>query len=125
MRPGRQHRQERAERQRKTPDQRISIRTTVAEAARAGWQYWRRILAVAVITSIITSLAEVLVEEFAARADLVTFFASLSAAGLSVLGAVFLSGFLCRLVAKPGDTGKPDDAAKALTIRKVLRILPW
>jgi hypothetical protein len=42
-----------------------------------------------------------------------------SASGVSLLGAVFLSGFLCRL------TGGAEESDESLTIRKVFQTLAW
>jgi hypothetical protein len=97
----------------------VGIGATLTAAARAGKQYWWRILVVAVTVSVIASLAEILVEEFVDRADLpLSVIADLSASALSLLGAVFLSGFLCRLLGGPSGHSETS-------IRKVMRVLPW
>jgi hypothetical protein len=89
----------------------------VAAAARAGRRQWWRILAVALIVCILTALAETVVDDFIDPTNLpLSAVADLFASGVSLLGAVFLSGFLCRLV------GEPDESA---SIRKVVRTLAW
>jgi hypothetical protein len=67
--------------------------------------------------SILTALVETVVADFIDPANLpLLVFAGLAASGVSLLGAVFLSGFLCRLV------GEADESA---SVRKVLRTLAW
>jgi hypothetical protein len=102
-----------------TPVQPVGIRNTLAKAARAGKQFWWRILVVAITVSVIASLAEILVEEFVDRSNLpLSVIGDLTASGLSLLGAVFLSGFLCRLTG--GVSGHSETS-----VRKVMRMLPW
>ena len=100
------------------PKCRVGVRSVLADAARAGVSNWWRILSVAVAVSLTTALAEILIEVFVDRADVpVALAADLTASGVSLLGAVFLSGFLCRLAGGAGD----DDTS----IRRVARTLPW
>ncbi len=54
----------------KRPRQRVCVGAILADAARAGWRYRWRILAVAVVVRTVTALLEILVEEFADRASL-------------------------------------------------------
>ncbi len=97
----------------------VGVRATLAAAARAGKQHWWRILIVAVTVSVVASLAEILVEEFVDRANLpLAVIADLTASGLSLLGSVFLSGFLCRLLGGPSGHSETS-------IRRVMRLLPW
>jgi hypothetical protein len=97
---------------------RVGVWSVLAGAARSGVGNWWRILVVAVAVSVVAALAEILVEVFADRANIaVSLVAALSASGLSLLGAVFLSGFLCRLA---GDSDDGDTS-----IRHVARTLPW
>ncbi len=114
--------------QRREPDQerraelsakrRVGVRSVLVGAVRAGVRDWWRILAVAVAVSVVTATAEILVEAFVDQADLsVSLVAGLTSAGVSLMGAVFLSGFLCRLA------GRGDDADTS--IRHVARTLPW
>jgi hypothetical protein len=91
----------------------------LADAARAGIENWWRILAVAVAVSVVGALAQILVEVFVDRANIsVSLVTDLTASVVSLLGAVFLSGFLCRLV---GGNGDKEDTS----IRHVARTLPW
>jgi hypothetical protein len=103
----------------------------VRTARRHAWQ----ILAVSVVVSAVTVLAELAADHLLGRADLATALASsLSTSTVSLLGAVFLSGFLGRLVSttehgdtKHGDTkhGETEQDAHRTRIRDVLRSLPW
>ncbi len=80
-----------------------------------------RILAVAIVVSIVTALAEIAVDDLVDRANLpLSLLADLSASGVSLLGPVFLSGFLGRLVGE-GEDGKESTTS----VRRVLRTLPW
>jgi hypothetical protein len=94
----------------------VGIRRVLADAAAAGRHYWSRILAVAIVVSVVTAVAEIVVDEYVDRANLpLVVFADLSASAVSLLGAVFLSGFICKLTAARGE----------VSVRQVLRILPW
>ena len=67
----------------------------------------------------VTAAAEILVDEYVDPANVpLTVFADLSASAVSLLGAVFLSGFICKLTGASGD-------GKQVSVRQVLRILPW
>jgi hypothetical protein len=90
----------------------------VHTARRHAW----RILAVSIAVSAVTVAAELAADHLLDRADVTTaLVGALSTSTLSLLGAVFLSGFLCRLVSdsEHGDTGH------GTRIRDVLRSLPW
>jgi hypothetical protein len=103
----------------------------VAAAARSARRDGWRILAVAVTVSTATAVAELAVHHLIDPNDLpLALLAGISAAAVSVLGTVFLSGFLSRLVgaagpgaARPG-AGAPE-RAKRVTIGHVARHLPW
>jgi hypothetical protein len=98
--------------------QHVGIGAVLAGAARAGRRYWWRILLVAAAVSVLTALAEIAVEEFVDRADIsISLVADLSASAVSLVGAVLVSGFLCRLVRRSDD----EDTS----IRSVARSLPW
>jgi hypothetical protein len=104
----------------KRPRQRVGVGAILADAARAGWRYRWRILAVAVVVRTVTALLEILVEEFADRSNLpVSLVGGLSSSAVSLLGAVFLSGFLCKLISGG------DDGNDSVSVRKVIRTLPW
>ena len=103
----------------------------VHTARRHAW----RILAVSIVVSAVTVAVELAADHLLSRADLTSaLLGSLSTSTVSLLGAVFLSGFLCRLVGatEHGDTGHGDTGhrdtgqdAHATRIRDVLRSLPW
>src|ERR1039458_1138735 len=93
----------------------------VRTARRHAWQ----ILAVSIVVSAVTVAAEIAADHLLGRADLTTALAgSLSTSTVSLLGAVFLSGFLCRLV-RDTEHGDTQHGASGPGIREVLRSLPW
>jgi len=105
----------------------------VRTARRHAW----RILAVSIVVSAVTVSVELAADHLLSRASLATaLVGSLSTSTVSLLGAVFLSGFLCRLVSdtEHGDTGHGDtghgdtghgDTGHGTRIRDVLASLPW
>ena len=105
----------------------------VHTARRHAW----RILAVSIVVSALTVAVELAADHLLSRTSLATsLIGSLSTSTVSLLGAVFLSGFLCRLVSDtehgdtgPGDTGHGDtghgDTEHGTRIRDVLASLPW
>jgi uncharacterized membrane protein YhaH (DUF805 family) len=93
--------------------------------ARTARRYWWRILVVSIVVSAVSAVAEVVVDHLIDRADVTQAVGgSLGATGASLLGAVFLSGFLGRLVgaAEHGEAG-PDQ--RNVRISAVLASLPW
>jgi hypothetical protein len=111
-------------------DATLRFRPIAAAVARTARRHAWQILVVSVVVSAVTVAAELAADHFLSRADLATALAgSLSTSTVSLLGAVFLSGFLGRLVSttehggtKHGETG--HDAHRT-QIREVLRSLPW
>ena len=105
---------------RSKPERRpVGVRAVLAGAAAAGRRYWSRILAVAIAVSVVTAVVEIIVDEYVDPANVpLKVFADLSSSAVSLLGAVFLSGFICKLTAASGD-------GKQLSVRHVLAILPW
>ncbi len=96
----------------------LPAREIVGAAARTGRRNAWRILAVSVTVCTVTALAEIAAEHFIDRTNLPLRVAgSVGASGVSLLGSVFLAGFLSRLVSDDG----PDRAR----IKPVLRSLPW
>ena len=94
-------------------------REILAAAYRAGMRDHWRVLAVALCVTTAVALAEIGVEDLVDRANLPASIAGdLSASAVSLLGAVFLSGFLCKLVRRPDDQD-------AVTLREVAATLPW
>jgi hypothetical protein len=95
----------------------------VHTARRHAW----RILAVSIVVSALTVTVELAADHLLSRISLATaLIGSLSTSTVSLLGAVFLSGFLCRLVSdtEHGDTGH-GDTGHGTRIRDVLASLPW
>jgi uncharacterized membrane protein YhaH (DUF805 family) len=107
----------------------------LAAAARAGRRDFWRILAVAVAVSMVTAVAEIIVDHYVDPTDAaLAVSAQLSASALSLLGTVFLSGFLCRLIGTAEHGGPPRGGAPRggpprsgdrVTIGHVARTLPW
>jgi hypothetical protein len=78
------------------------------------------VLAVAVVVSTVTALMEIVANNLTDQADVpLALFTALTASGVAVLGTVFLSGFLSRLVGEAGH-GK-----KYVSVWQVVRALPW
>ena len=98
----------------------LPVRETVAAAARAGSRHVWRILAAAFLVSIATALVEIAVNNLIDRTNVpLAILGALSAAGVSILGTVFLSGFLCRLV------GETEHGKERTSVKRVLGTLPW
>src|SRR5215469_16314301 len=96
--PGHRQREPRERRpQRRTARLRPGV--ILAAAARAGYRDWWRILALAIPISLLSAGAEMLVDHYVDPADAVpSLAASLSTTGISLIGTVLLSGFVCRLI---------------------------
>jgi hypothetical protein len=93
----------------------------VHTARRHAW----RILVVSIAVSAVTVAAELAADHLLDRADVTeALVGALSTSTLSLLGAVFLSGFLCKLVSST-EHEKRGHAADGSRIRDVLRSLPW
>lgn len=104
----------------KRPRPPLPVREVIAAAARAGRRHLGVILAVAVVVSTASALAEILVDELIDRADTSASIAGdLSASAVSILGTVLLSGFLCRVVAETEHGQEPA------TVLQIVRQLPW
>lgn len=102
------------------PKQAVGIGAVLAAAARSGRRYWWRIFSVSLAVSLITAVAEIAAQEYVDRTNVsLSIVADITASGVSLLGAVFLSGFVCRLV------GSTDEGNERATIGKVLPSLPW
>jgi hypothetical protein len=98
----------------------LDIRAVVAAAARTGRHNARRLLAVALVVSLATAVAEIIVDNVVDPTnDLLSIGGFLSAQAISLFGSVLLAGFLCRLV------GTPQRSSGEVTVRRVLRTLPW
>src|ERR1035438_1056024 len=77
----------------------LPILAVIAAAARTGRQHLWSVIAVSVAVSLTTAGMEIVVSDLADRTNVsVALLTSFSATSVSLLGEVFLSGFLCRLV---------------------------
>jgi hypothetical protein len=121
-------------------DQTLRFRPIAVAVAHTARRNAWRILVVSIVVSAVTVGVETATDHLLDQADVTTaLVGALSASTVSLLGAVFLSGFLCRLVsssehgasehgkAEPGKTehGKTEPGADGSRIRDVLRSLPW
>jgi hypothetical protein len=114
---------ERADKKKKQP---VGIVAVLTEAAKIGRRHWWRILIVAVTVSVITTLAELLVDELVGQDSFPwSLIADLTASSLSLIGAVFISGFLTKLVAHSQDSDQHHRPDHGISLRRVLATLPW
>jgi hypothetical protein len=98
----------------------LPVRKVLAAAARAARSDPWRILAIAVTVSLVTELIELVATDvlddtnvpLAVATEVISWV-------LSVLGAVFLSGFLCRIV------GQTEHGEQRRSLWRVARSLPW
>jgi hypothetical protein len=106
------------------PRERLGLRAIVVGAARAGRQDVWRILAVALVVSVITAVTEIIVDNIVdPNNELTSIAGSLSTQAVTLLGTVVLSGFLCKLVGKVRAGG--ERGYEPVRIGRVLRQLPW
>jgi hypothetical protein len=104
----------------KRPRPPLPVREVIAAAARAARRHLGVIVAVAVVVSTVSALAEILIDEFIDRADVSASIAGdLSASAVSILGTVLLSGFLCRMV------GEAEHGQESASVMQIVRHLPW
>ena len=116
-------------------DQTLRFRPIAVAVAHTARRHAWRILVVSIVVSAVTVGADTAADHLLDRADVTTaLVGALSTSTVSLLGAVFLSGFLCRLVStsqhgasEHGKTehGKTEPGADGSRIRDVLRSLPW
>lgn len=98
----------------------LRLRSVLGTAARAGRADLGRVLGLAVVVSVLTAFIEILVDHYADPGNsLLSATAGIASEGVSMLGTVFLAGFLCRLVDAAVHGGEH------LTIRQVAARLPW
>lgn len=92
----------------------------IAVAARAGRRYWLQILALAIPVSVVGSGLEIVIDHYVDPRDAVlSVGAALGSTGVTLLGTVLLSGFVCRLV------GAAEHGREPTTLLQVARSLPW
>jgi hypothetical protein len=117
------------------------VREVLVAAARSGRRDGWRILAVAITVSTVTAVGEVAVRHLIDPSELaLSILVGISAGAVSILGTVFLSGFLTRLAgaaehATPAPGPGPGAGATAgagaparppqVTLGQVARHLPW
>jgi hypothetical protein len=98
----------------------LGIGAIITAAATAGRRSFWRIVAVAIVVSTAAAALETVAHDLVDRTNVpVAIVADLSASSASVLGVVFLSGFLSRLV------GEAEHCQGHASISDVLRNLPW
>jgi hypothetical protein len=103
-------------------DQTLRFRPIAVAVVHTARRHAWRILVVSIVVSAVTVGADAAADHLLDQADVTTaLVGALSTSTLSLLGAVFLSGFLCRLVSTSEHGGSEHGA----TIRDVLRTLPW
>ena len=91
-------------------------------AARAAIRDPWRILAAAIVVSVVTGVLDIVANDLVDKTNLpLVLVTSFSATGAATFGDVFLSGFLCRIV---GDAKHGTQAAERLSIRQVAADLP-
>ena len=110
----------RRERRRDEGKKRLPVRGILAGAARAArWDLWR-ILAVAVAVSLLTVFADIAITNLVDHTNVpLTAAGEVISTALELLGSVFLSGFLCRIV------GSAEHGQERCTIGQVFKTLPW
>jgi hypothetical protein len=98
----------------------LPVRDLLAAAYRAARHDPWRILAVAVAVSLMTVLADIAVTNLIDHADVpLAITGELTSTALEVLGSVFLSGFLCRIV------GSAEHGLEHASVGEVVKGLPW
>jgi hypothetical protein len=98
----------------------MSMSGVVGAAFRAGRRHLWRVLAVAIAVSLLTAVIEIVVDHFVDPGNVtLSLSAEISAAGVSLLGTLFLSGVLTRLV------GESEHGGAHQSLAQVARSLPW
>jgi predicted secreted protein len=98
----------------------LPVRDLLAAAARSARYDPGRILAVAISISLLTTVADIALTNLIDHTDVpLAITGELLASALEVLGSVFLSGFLCRIVSAA------EHGEEHASVIKVARSLPW
>jgi hypothetical protein len=112
-------RQQRGDRHRPDSGTALSARSIAVAVLRTGRRHAGRILVVSIAVSLVVTAVEIGVDHLLSHAGLApALFGALGSSGVSLLGAVFLAGFLSRLVSAERGTGQ-------VRLGEVLRSLPW
>jgi hypothetical protein len=78
----------------------VQARKVIASAARAGRRYWLQILALAIPVSLVGAGVEIVTDHYVDPSDAaLSVGTALGSTGVTLLGTVLLSGYVCRLVA--------------------------
>ena len=78
----------------------MQARKVIASAARAGRRYWLQILALAIPVSLVGAGVEIVTDHYVDPSDAaLSVGTALGSTGITLLGTVLLSGYVCRLVA--------------------------
>jgi hypothetical protein len=103
-----------------SPRQRVKAREVISAAARTGRHYWLQILALAIPVSLVGAGVEIVIDHYVDPSDAVLSVGTeLGSTGVTLLGTVLLSGYVCRLV------GVAEHGQGATTFLHVARSLPW
>jgi predicted secreted protein len=106
--------------QEKRPRLRLPVRDLLTSAARAARHDPWRILAVAIAVSILTTVADIALVNLIDHTNApLTIAGEVTSSALEVLGSVFLSGVLCRIV------GTAEHGLERASIGHIARHLPW
>ena len=101
------------------PPPALPARSIAAAVLRTGRRHAGRILVVAIAVSLVITAVEIAVDHLLSHAGrAAALFGALGSSGVSLLGAVFLAGFLSRLVSAERGSGQAR-------LGDVLRSLPW
>jgi len=99
---------------------RLRLVGVLSAAANAGRRDWWQILAVAIPVSLISAGLDIVLEHYLDRSDApLSISATLAVTGVSILGTVLLSGFVCGLV------GAAEHGRERRTFADTVRSLPW
>jgi hypothetical protein len=99
---------------------RLRLAGVVSAAAHAGRRDWWQILAVAIPVSLISAGIEIVLDHYLDPSDApLSISATLAATGVSILGTVLLSGFVCGIV------GATQHGRARPTFADIVRSLPW
>jgi hypothetical protein len=99
---------------------RLRVIGVLSAAAKAGRRDWWQILAVAIPVSLISAGLEIVLEHYLDRSDAkLSISATLAVTGVSILGTVLVSGFVCGLV------GAAEHGRERRTFADTVRSLPW
>jgi hypothetical protein len=92
----------------------------VSAAAHAGRRDWWQILALAIPVSLISAGIEIVLDHYLDPSDApLSISATLAATGVSILGTVLLSGFVCGIV------GATQHGRARRTFADIVRSMPW